>query len=107
MLAQLTFYLTELFVSRWNKEQRGEQDTPPDRRISVAVKQRFVLSLRDVTFMGMFGKSIVNAVTANVTTVVAAGDSSQAWERCRPPPARCPSRSGAAGVLRRRIPQQT
>ncbi|RYO98224.1 hypothetical protein DL764_007152 [Monosporascus ibericus] len=61
MLAQLTFYLTELFVSRWNKEQRGEQDTPLDRRINAAVKQRFVLSLRDVTFMGMFGKG--NKVT--------------------------------------------
>ncbi|KAJ1328178.1 proteasome activator subunit 4 [Microdochium nivale] len=57
MLAQLTFYLTELFVSRWNKEQRGEQDTPPDRKIDEALKKRFVLSLREVTFMGLFGKS--------------------------------------------------
>lgn len=57
MLAQLTFYLTEMFVSRWNKEQRGEQDTPADRRFNDALKRRFVLSLREVTFMGLFGKS--------------------------------------------------
>ncbi|KAI1848829.1 hypothetical protein JX266_005257 [Neoarthrinium moseri] len=57
MLAQLTFYLTEMFVSRWNKEQRGEQDTPEDRRLDDNLKKRFVLSLREVTFMGLFGKS--------------------------------------------------
>ncbi|KAK9780081.1 putative Proteasome activator subunit 4 [Seiridium cardinale] len=57
MLAQLTFYLTEMFVSRWNKEQQGEQDTPADRFLNVELKKRFVLSLREVTFMGLFGKS--------------------------------------------------
>ncbi|KAI0887756.1 uncharacterized protein GGS22DRAFT_88722 [Annulohypoxylon maeteangense] len=57
ILAQLTYYLTELFVSRWNREQSGEQDTPAERRINDALKRRFVLSLREVTFMGLFGKS--------------------------------------------------
>ncbi|KAI1452239.1 hypothetical protein F4805DRAFT_471016 [Annulohypoxylon moriforme] len=57
MLAQLTYYLTELFVSRWNREQNEEQDTPAERRINDALKRRFVLSLREVTFMGLFGKS--------------------------------------------------
>ncbi|KAI1211194.1 uncharacterized protein F4807DRAFT_458767 [Annulohypoxylon truncatum] len=57
MLAQLTYYLTELFVSRWNREQNEEQDTPSERRINDALKRRFVLSLREVTFMGLFGKS--------------------------------------------------
>ncbi|KAI1319818.1 hypothetical protein F5Y16DRAFT_93876 [Xylariaceae sp. FL0255] len=56
MLAQLTYYLSELFVSRWNKENNGEQDTPVERRINPALKQRFVLCLREVTFMGLFGK---------------------------------------------------
>ncbi|KAI0477607.1 hypothetical protein GGR56DRAFT_416158 [Xylariaceae sp. FL0804] len=56
MLAQLTYYLTELFVSRCNKEQCGEQDTPPERRVNDALRKRFVLSLREVTFMGLFGK---------------------------------------------------
>ncbi|KAI1387179.1 uncharacterized protein F4822DRAFT_429941 [Hypoxylon trugodes] len=57
MLAQLTYYLSELFVSRWNREQNEEQDTPTERRINDALKRRFVLSLREVTFMGLFGKS--------------------------------------------------
>ncbi|KAI1342964.1 hypothetical protein F5Y15DRAFT_412634 [Xylariaceae sp. FL0016] len=57
MLAQLTYYLTELFVSRYNKEQNGEQDTPSERRINDALKRRFVMGLREVTFMGLFGKS--------------------------------------------------
>lgn len=57
MLAQLTFYLTEMFVSRWNKETRAEQDTPADRRLNDVIKHRFVKSLREVTFMGLFGKS--------------------------------------------------
>ena len=57
MLAQMTFYLTEMFVSRWNKEQRSEQDSPSDRRLNEALKHRFVKSLREVTFMGLFGKS--------------------------------------------------
>ncbi|KAI0133687.1 hypothetical protein BJ170DRAFT_173414 [Xylariales sp. AK1849] len=57
MLAQLTFYLTEMFVSRWNKEHKGEQNTPADRRLNDDLKKRFVLSLREVTFMGLFGKS--------------------------------------------------
>lgn len=56
MLSQLTYYLSELFVSRWCKEQNGEQDTPADRRINAELKRRFVLCLREVTFMGLYGK---------------------------------------------------
>ncbi len=33
-LSQLTFFLTDIFVSRWNREESGELDTPPERRIS-------------------------------------------------------------------------
>ncbi|KAJ3562698.1 hypothetical protein NPX13_g8468 [Xylaria arbuscula] len=56
MLSQLTYYLSEMFVSRWCKEQSGEMDTPADRRINVELKRRFVLCLREVTFMGIYGK---------------------------------------------------
>ncbi|KAI0390234.1 hypothetical protein F5Y17DRAFT_80213 [Xylariaceae sp. FL0594] len=56
MLSQLVYYLSESFVSRWNKEQSGEVDLPADRRIDVALKKRFVLCLREVTFMGLYGK---------------------------------------------------
>ena len=56
-LAQLTFFLTDVFVSRWNREQSGELEVPPERRINDELKQRFVLSLKEVTFMGLFAKS--------------------------------------------------
>jgi proteasome activator subunit 4 len=56
-LAQLTFFLTDIFVSRWNREQSGELDVPPERRINDELKRRFVLALKEVTFMGLFGKS--------------------------------------------------
>ncbi|EAQ85285.1 conserved hypothetical protein [Chaetomium globosum CBS 148.51] len=56
-LAQLTFFLTDIFVSRWNREQSGELDIPSERRINVELKKRFVIALREVTFMGLFAKS--------------------------------------------------
>lgn len=56
MLSQLVFHLTNFFVLRYNKEQSGEMDTPPERRINSALKKRFVLSCKEVTFMGMFSK---------------------------------------------------
>lgn len=56
-LAQLTFFLTDIFVSRWNREQSGELVLPQDRRINDELKKRFVLALKEVTFMGLFAKS--------------------------------------------------
>ena len=55
-LGQLTLYLTEAFVSRWNREQSGELSVPDDRKINDALRKRFVLSLKEVTFMGIFSK---------------------------------------------------
>lgn len=57
-LAQFVFFLTHGFVSRWNREQIGELDTPADRRINDELKKRFVLALKEVTFMGLFAKSM-------------------------------------------------
>ena len=57
LLAQLTLYLTDAFVSRWNRERSGELDIPEDRRLNDALKKRFVASLKEVTFMGLFSKS--------------------------------------------------
>lgn len=56
-LAQFTHHLADVFVKRYNREQSGELDIPADRRITPDLKRRFVLALRDVTFMGLFGKS--------------------------------------------------
>jgi len=56
-LAQLVFYLADFFVMRWNRERSGEMSVPKERRLNEAVRRRFVLCLRDVTFMGIFAKS--------------------------------------------------
>lgn len=58
LLGQLTLYLTDAFVSRWNREQSAELEMPSDRRIDAALKRRFVASLKEVTFMGIFSKSV-------------------------------------------------
>ncbi len=56
-LAQFTHHLADIFANRWNREQNGELDLPAERRITPELKRRFVLALRDVTFMGLFAKS--------------------------------------------------
>jgi proteasome activator subunit 4 len=56
-LALFIYYLADLFVMRWNREHSGEMDVPEDRKLTDAVKRRFVLCLREVTFMGIFSKS--------------------------------------------------
>ncbi|KAB8336954.1 hypothetical protein FH972_021259 [Carpinus fangiana] len=56
-LSQIVFYLADFFVMRWNREASGEMATPTSRRLNDAIKRRFVLCLRDVTFMGIFSKS--------------------------------------------------
>lgn len=56
MLAQIVFHLVDFFVMRLNREESGELDTPKDRRINDDLKRQFVLSLREVMFMGLFSK---------------------------------------------------
>ncbi|KAI1913479.1 Proteasome activator BLM10 [Ophidiomyces ophidiicola] len=56
-LAQLINYLADFFVMRWNRERNGEMEVPEERRLDDGVKRRFVLCLRDVTFMGIYSKS--------------------------------------------------
>lgn len=56
-LTGFLFYLADFFVLRWNREHSGEMVVPEDRRLNDAVKRRFVLCLREVTFMGIFSKS--------------------------------------------------
>jgi proteasome activator subunit 4 len=56
-LAQLVYYLGDFFVLRWNREHSGEMDVPIERRLTPELKRRFVLCLREVTFMGIFSKS--------------------------------------------------
>ncbi|KAK4985302.1 Proteasome activator BLM10 [Elasticomyces elasticus] len=56
-LAQLVYYLADFFVMRWNRELSGEYEFPEERKLTPAIKRRFVLCLRDVIFMGIYAKS--------------------------------------------------
>jgi proteasome activator subunit 4 len=56
-LSQLVYYLSDFFVMRWNRERSGEMDVPSERKLTEAVKSRFVRCLREVVFMGIFAKS--------------------------------------------------
>ncbi|OJJ49456.1 hypothetical protein ASPZODRAFT_164964 [Penicilliopsis zonata CBS 506.65] len=67
-LAQLVYYLADFFVMRWNREQTGEMDVPPERRLTEPLKRRFVLCLRDVIFMGIYAKSST-AMTFSLSTL--------------------------------------
>ncbi|KAJ6129666.1 hypothetical protein N7512_002446 [Penicillium capsulatum] len=67
-LSQLVYYLTDFFVMRWNREQSGEMEVPPERRLNETLKRRFVLCLRDVIFMGIYAKS-GTAMTFSLSTL--------------------------------------
>ncbi|RPB23271.1 hypothetical protein L211DRAFT_809447 [Terfezia boudieri ATCC MYA-4762] len=67
-LSQLVFYLTDFFLMRWNKEQNGEMEVPEDRRLTPELKRRFVLCLKEVTFMGIYSKS-ENAMTFSLSAL--------------------------------------
>ena len=56
LLAQIVFHAVDFFLLRWNREQSGEMETPKERQITPELKRRFVLSLRDVVYMGLFSK---------------------------------------------------
>lgn len=49
--------LTQHMVFRWNTERSGELSVPEERKITVAVKDRFVIALRGVALMSIHSKS--------------------------------------------------
>ncbi|RMJ24729.1 Proteasome activator subunit 4 [Aspergillus sp. HF37] len=67
-LSQLVYYLADFFVMRWNREQSGEMEMPQERRLNEPLKRRFVVSLRDVIFMGIYAKSGI-AMTFSLSTL--------------------------------------
>lgn len=57
-LAAFVYRLTERFAQRWTEEQRGKRDDiAMSRRLTPAIKRRFVLSLRKVVFMSIYDKN--------------------------------------------------
>jgi len=57
-LASFVYRLAERFAERWTQEQRDKRDDiPMERRLTPAIKHRFVLSLRKVVFMSIYDKN--------------------------------------------------
>jgi proteasome activator subunit 4 len=57
-LAALVYRLAEKFSHRWTQEQRNKRpDIPERRRLTPAIKRRFVLALRKVVFMSIYDKN--------------------------------------------------
>ncbi|CAI2164709.1 4841_t:CDS:10 [Funneliformis geosporum] len=49
-------YLGWEFLKRWTDENKPECKTPESRRLTPELRRQFVLTLRSVTFLSMFGK---------------------------------------------------
>jgi proteasome activator subunit 4 len=57
-LAALVYRFAEKFAQRWTQEQRDKRpDIPEERRLTPAIKRRFVLALRKVVFMSIYDKN--------------------------------------------------
>jgi proteasome activator subunit 4 len=67
-LSQLIYSLADFFVMRWNRENSGELQVPAERKMTAGLKDRFVLCLREVTFMGIYSKSPVS-MTLSLNTL--------------------------------------
>ncbi|CEP09555.1 hypothetical protein [Parasitella parasitica] len=55
----LTYFLRHLsseFLKRWRREQEEDCTTPPHRRLTLEIRREFVLMLRPVLYISMFGK---------------------------------------------------
>ncbi|CAG8507014.1 6948_t:CDS:10 [Ambispora gerdemannii] len=48
------------FLKRWRDEQKPECTTPSYRRLTTEIRHEFVLILRNVTFLSMFGKDALS-----------------------------------------------
>ncbi|KAL9538165.1 hypothetical protein MBANPS3_011145 [Mucor bainieri] len=55
-LAFFLRFLTSTFLSRWKEEQKDDCITPQHRRLTPALRKQFVLTLRSVLYISMFGK---------------------------------------------------
>lgn len=66
-IVHLLDMLVQHFLYRWNTQKTGEYPLPDGRYITEAVKERFVLILRSVSFMSIHSKSsnaVVSALNA-------------------------------------------
>lgn len=63
-IVHLLDMLVQNFLYRWNSQKSGEYPLPEGRYITEAVKERFVVILRNAAFMSIHSKSSTAAVSA-------------------------------------------
>lgn len=56
MLTQFARHLCHEFLKRWREEQDEDCETPQERRLTVEMRKQFVLIMRPVLYLSMFGK---------------------------------------------------
>lgn len=56
MLTAFARHLAQEFLKRWREEQEEDCTTPRNRRLTSDLRKEFVLILRPVTYLSMFGK---------------------------------------------------
>jgi proteasome activator subunit 4 len=56
LLTAFARHLAQEFLKRWREEQEDDCKTPQHRRLTVELRKEFVLILRPVTYLSMFGK---------------------------------------------------
>ncbi|KAF7723510.1 hypothetical protein EC973_001885 [Apophysomyces ossiformis] len=59
--------LSSLFLRRWREEQEEDCQTPYERRLTPALRKEFVLILRPVAYLSMFGKDHYTLGASQVT----------------------------------------
>ncbi|KAI8387347.1 hypothetical protein BD560DRAFT_321031 [Blakeslea trispora] len=56
LLTAFARHLAHEFLKRWREEQQDDCKVPQNRRLTAALRKEFVLILRPVTYLSMFGK---------------------------------------------------
>ncbi|KAI9321667.1 hypothetical protein BX666DRAFT_1850314 [Dichotomocladium elegans] len=55
-LTIFTHHLSEGFLRRWKEEEDPDCKTPPERRLTLEMRKRFVLTIRPLTYLSIFAK---------------------------------------------------
>ena len=61
-------HLSVEFLKRWRLEEEEDCPTPQERRLTVELRKQFVLTLRPLTYISMFGKDhfVIGATEATM-----------------------------------------
>ncbi|KAI9254007.1 hypothetical protein BY458DRAFT_521472 [Sporodiniella umbellata] len=72
MLTQFVRHLCHEFLKRWREEEKDDCKTPEKRKLSIQIRRQFVIILRPVLYLSMFGKDqfILSASLASLRYLV-------------------------------------